>query len=143
MRIALILILILINWTSVKPLLAEVEYLKAKQTKKLSHLEQAVKLDPLQSMYVLKLAHLYQRREPHKALAYLQRAIVTATGDSVRWMPFFQRGNLEMRLGNVYGARESFKKSLYYWPLFVPAQKALANVNEVIKEHSQILIRFK
>ena len=109
------------------------------------HLLRAIELDPHNSAYCLYAAQLYINviRNFVKANEYIERAIIDYNGDITRWAVHYLKGILKFQSGSLFEARAAFEKALYYNPEFDAARQKLNEVNEVIKNHDRVMIKFR
>lgn len=107
------------------------------------HILKAVELDPGNTTFLFNAVQFYMLRDPGKALDLLERSIHHYNGDIVRWSQFYMKGLLKLQAGAVLEAREAFRKALWYNPEFKEAQVKLAEVEEIIKNHDKILIKYR
>ena len=78
-----------------------------------------------------------------KASDYVEKVIINFNGDLTLWSVYYQKGIIKYRVGSILEARKSFKKSLYYYPLFKPAQEKLKEIEEIIKKHDRVVIKLR
>jgi hypothetical protein len=135
-----------------RPFKGELEFLqyrkamaqrKAEQSEK--HILKAISYDPDNSQYCLYAGQLYMDtlRDYAKAGDFFERAIINFNGDLTKWSVYYGKGLLKYRMGSLFEARSSFEKSIYYYPLFEPANEKLKEVNKVLKEHKEIMIKLR
>jgi O-antigen ligase len=149
----IVVLLIGVSWfMAVKPFKAEREHFKYKralQTGKAQeaekHLLKAIEYDPHNTAYSLYAAQLYMNviRNFPKANDYLDKAIIDYNGDITRWSIFFFKGILKFQSGSLYEARNAFETALYFNPEFQGAIQKLKEVNQVIKDHDRVMIKFR
>jgi hypothetical protein len=115
----------------------------AKQSEK--YILKAISYDPDNSQYCLYAGQLYMDilRDYAKAGDFFERAIINFNGDLTKWSVYYGKGLLKYRMGSLFEARNAFEKSIYYYPLFEPANEKLKEVNKVLKEHKQIMIKLR
>jgi tetratricopeptide (TPR) repeat protein len=139
-------------FTGIKPFMGEMEHFKYKKalaTGKAKEAERFIKkaidYDPHNSAYCLYASQLYMNvlKEFGKARDFIERAIIDFNGDITRWSIFFIKGLLKFQTGSLYEAQAAFEKSLYYNPTFEIARQKLEEVKKVIKDHDQVLIKFR
>jgi O-antigen ligase len=116
---------------------------KAKQSEK--YILEAIHYDPDNSQYCIYAGQLYMDilRDYAKAGDFFERAIINFNGDLTKWSVYYGKGLLKYRMGSLFEARNAFEKSVYYYPLFKPADEKLKEVNKVLKEHKQIMIKLR
>jgi len=109
------------------------------------HLLRAIDLDPHNSAYCLYAAQLYINviRNFVKANEFIERAIIDYNGDITRWAVYYLKGILKFQSGSLFEARAAFEKALYYNPEFDVARQKLEEVNQVIKDHDRVMIKFR
>ena len=109
------------------------------------HLLRAIELDPHNSAYCLYAAQLYINviRNFVKANEFIERAIIDYNGDITRWAVHYLKGILKFQSGSLFEARAAFEKALYYNPEFDVARQKLNEVNQVIKDHDRVMIKFR
>ncbi|MCD4716162.1 MAG: O-antigen ligase family protein [Desulfobacterales bacterium] len=115
----------------------------AKQSEK--YVLKAISYDPDNSQYCLYAGQLYMDilRDYPKAGEFFERAIINFNGDLTKWSVYYGKGLLKYRMGSLFEARSAFEKSIYYYPLFKPANEKLKEVNKVLKDHKQIMIKLR
>ncbi len=150
-----VVLLVLVGWvwfTSIKPFKGEREhwhYKMALQNGRLkeaeTHLLRAIELDPHNTAYNMYAAQFYldASRNFPEAGKYLERVILDYNGDITRWSVFYLKGVVKFQSGNLFEAREAFEQAVYYNPEFQPAQQQLKDVNQVIKDHDRVMIKFR
>ncbi len=150
-----VVLLVLLGWvwfTSIKPFKGEREhwqYKTALQNGRLSeaetHLLRAIDLDPHNTAYNMYAAQFYlnSSRNFPEAGKYLERVILDYNGDITRWSVFYLKGMVKFQSGSLFEAREAFERAIYYNPEFEPAQQQLKEVNQVIKDHDRVMIKFR
>jgi O-antigen ligase len=152
MPVVVLLLAGILWFTGIKPFLGEVEhfnYIKALGSRGIDaaekHLLKAIDYDPHNTAYCMWASQMYfyQIRNFGKADEYLTRAIVEFNGDIVPWAAFFLKGMLKFQTGSPFEAKIAFEKALYYNPNFQEARQKLDEVNRVIKDHDQVMIKFK
>jgi O-antigen ligase len=137
---------------SYKPIKGEIAYQKyrkamsqrnAEMAKK--HVLEAVSHDPGNSLYTFAAGRMYMDvfKDYSKAEHFFESADVNFNGDLIKWVVHYTRGILKYRVGSLFEAREAFKKALYYYPLFKPAQKKLKEVEKIIRENDHLTIRIR
>jgi tetratricopeptide (TPR) repeat protein len=116
---------------------------KAEQSEK--YILKAISYDPDNSQYCLYAGQLYMDilRDYAKAGDFFERAIINFNGDLTKWSVYYGKGLLKYRMGSLFEARNAFEKSIYYYPLFEPANEKLKEVKKVLKEHKQIIIKLR
>ncbi len=109
------------------------------------HLLRALELDPHNSAYCLYAAQLYINaiRNFVKANEFIERSIIDYNGDITRWAVYYLKGILKFQSGSLFEARAAFEKALYYNPEFDVARQKLKEVNQVIKDHDRVMIKFR
>ena len=147
----LTLVIIQAIWTViVQPWRAEMaysEYRKAGLKRDIPTAEQALlralEFDSGNTMYRFRLAELYATQPKMRplALAYTYSALENNNGDIVIWGILGLQGLLHFQSGDVRGAKLSFERANWYYPEFEPAKKGLEQVNKILSENSQILIK--
>jgi len=149
---ALLVLAGLLWYTGAKPLIGELhhfQYTKAltqRNPKKAEeHILKAIEWDRRNTAYCLSAAQLYMGpfKEPGKARDFIERAIVEFNGDITLYSLYLIKGTLKFRMGSVYEARDAFEKALYYYPEFPEAIRKLEEVRKVIKDHDEIMIKFR
>jgi O-antigen ligase len=151
----LILILFLggfVWFTALKPFLGELEHFKYKKalsqgnlTRAEEHLLKAIDWDPRNTAYSMYAAQLYMgplQKWGH-ARDFIERAIVDFNGDVTLYSLHYIKGLLKFQIGSLFEARDAFDKALYYYPDFGEAKLKLEEVRKVIKDHDQVLIKFR
>ncbi|MEW6664835.1 MAG: O-antigen ligase family protein [Thermodesulfobacteriota bacterium] len=148
-----VLVLAGILWfTGIRPIMGEIEHLKYKKAlgsgkvdAAEKHLLKAIDYDPHNTAYSMWASqlHFYQLRNLGKSDEFISKAIVEFNGDIVLWATYFMKGMLKFNTGSPFEARIAFEKALYYNPNFQEARQKLDEVNRVIKDHDQVLIKFR
>jgi tetratricopeptide (TPR) repeat protein len=142
----------LVWYTGIRPFKSEQEHFAYKlalqknqpqQAEK--HLLRALEYDPHNSAYCLYAAQLYINviRNFPKANEFIERAILDYNGDITRWAVFYLKGILKFQSGSLFEARAAFEKALFYNPEFDIARQKLNEVNQVIKDHDRVMIKFR
>ncbi|MBN1104852.1 MAG: O-antigen ligase family protein [Deltaproteobacteria bacterium] len=149
----IVLVIVGMLWfAGIKPFMGEVEHFKYKKAlanrnmdEAERHLLKAIRYDPHNTAYCMWASQLYMnsKKDFVKAEDFISRAIIDFNGDIVPWAAYYVKGLLRFQMGNPFGARHSFEKALYYNPTFQEAGQKLAEVNRVIKEHDQVLIKLR
>lgn len=138
--------------TGAKPLIGELHHfqyttaLTQRNPKKAEeHILKAIEWDRRNTAYCLSAAQLYMGpfKEPGKARDFIERAIVDFNGDVTLYSLYLIKGILKFRMGSVYEARDAFEKALYYYPEFPEAIQKLEEVRKVIKDHDEVMIKFR
>ncbi|PKN64441.1 MAG: hypothetical protein CVU57_14475 [Deltaproteobacteria bacterium HGW-Deltaproteobacteria-15] len=148
-----VLVLVGFFWyTGIRPLMGELEHFEHRNAlaqrnyrKAEEHLLKAIDWDQRNTAYCMAAAQLYMGpfQELGKARDFIERAIVDFNGDITLYSLYLVKGVLQFRMGNLYEARNAFEKALYYYPEFPEARQKLQEVRRVIKDHDQILIKFR
>ncbi len=150
--VVLLILVGLVWYTGIRPFKGELAHFEYKEALRKSrpqeaekHLLRAIELDPHNSAYCLYAAQLYINviRNFVKANEYIERAIIDYNGDITRWAVFYLKGILKFQSGSLFEARAAFEKSLYYNPEFDIARQKLSEVNQVIKDHDRVMIKFR
>lgn len=151
----LVALLVLLGWvwyTGIKPFKGEREHWqykmalqKGRLTKAETHLLRAIDLDPHNTAYNMYAAQFYLNasRNLPEASKYLDRVILDYNGDITRWSVFYLKGVVKFQSGSLFEAREAFEQAIYYNPEFHPARQKLEEVNQVIKDHDRVMIKFR
>ncbi|MFH1123636.1 MAG: tetratricopeptide repeat protein, partial [Pseudomonadota bacterium] len=107
-------------------------------------IQKALKYDPKNSTYCLYASQLYlKKKEFAIARDFIERALIEFNGDLTKWSVFYAQGLLNFQTGSLFEANEAFEKSLYYNPTFEAGRKKLEEVNKVIEDHDQIVIKIR
>ncbi len=150
--IVLLMIAGLVWYTGVRRFTSEMEHFAYKQALGKgqpqvaeTHLLRALDYDPHNSSYCLYAAQIYIHVLPNfvKANEFIERSIIDYNGDITRWAAFYLKGILKLQTGSLFEARQAFEKSLYYNPEFDLARQKLHEVNEIIKNHDRVMIKFR
>jgi len=109
------------------------------------HTLKAIDWDQRNTAYCMSAAQLYMGpfQELGKARDFIEQAIVDFNGDVTLYSLYLVKGILKFRMGNLYEARNASEKALYYYPEFPEARQKLQEVRRVIKDHDQILFKFR
>jgi O-antigen ligase len=150
---AMVLLLAALLWyTGVRPFIGEIEHFKYKQALGSGRIDaaekqilKAIDYDPHNTAYCMWASQLYfyQIRNFGKADEFITRTIVEFNGDIVPWAAYFMKGLLKFQTGSPFEAKIAFEKALYYNPNFQEARQKLDEVNRVIKDNDQVLIKFR
>ncbi|MBU2499466.1 MAG: O-antigen ligase family protein, partial [Proteobacteria bacterium] len=108
-------------------------------------IREALKFDPKNSTYCLYASQLYLKnmKDFSKARDFLQRSIIEFNGDLTKWSLYFANGLLNFQTGSLFEAKAAFEKALYYYPAFEAATAKLEEVNKILKDHDQLIIKLK
>ncbi|MBW2609791.1 MAG: O-antigen ligase family protein [Deltaproteobacteria bacterium] len=147
------LVIIGVIWhTGIRPFKGEMEHLKYKVSESRTdakgaerHILKAIEYDPRNSAYHLYASRFYVNalKDYRKASDFIERAIVDFNGDITMWLVYFYKGLIKFQVGSPLEARAAFEKALYYNPTFEPARKKLEEVNQLIKTHDSVTIKFR
>ncbi len=150
-----VLLLVLVGWVwnvSIKPLKSEIEHGKYKialgqgnHQQAIEHLLAALEYDPRNTAYCMYATQLYMYSLGNfpEANRFIERAIIDYNGDITRWTLFFLKGLLKFQSGSLFEAQKAFKDTIYLNPEFEPAHEKLKEVNQVIKDHDRVMIKFR
>ncbi|MCJ7596116.1 MAG: O-antigen ligase family protein, partial [Desulfobacterales bacterium] len=147
----LLVLLGLVWFSGIKPFRGELAYLKYKKASAQGRpkeaeasIQKALKYDPKNSTYCLYASQLYlKKKEFAIARDFIERALIEFNGDLTKWSVFYAQGLLNFQTGSLFEAKEAFEKSLYYNPTFETGRKKLEEVNKVIEDHDQIVIKIR
>ncbi|MFC1885400.1 O-antigen ligase family protein, partial [Thermodesulfobacteriota bacterium] len=137
---------------SYKPIKGEMAYYKHRKAMSKRNGEMAkkyvlesVSYDPGNSMYTFSAGRMYMDvfKDFSEAEKFFEMADVGFNGDLIKWVVHYTRGTLRYRVGSLFEARDAFKKSLYYYPLFKPAQKKLEEVKKILRENDRLTIKIR
>lgn len=81
-------------------------------------------------------------KDPIISEKYIDGVLYKFNGDIVLWSVWMQKGQNQVAVGNIRGAKHSFEKSLYYWPQLEDAKKAIASMDDIINSGKPIMIQF-
>jgi O-antigen ligase len=148
-----ILLLVGIVWfKGIRPFESEVEHFEYKKALAQGnakaaeqHLLKALEWDPHNTVYNFYASQIYMNllKDYGKANDYIEKATYDYNGDIIRWSLYFIKGLLKFQAGSLFEAQASFEKALYYNPEFGEARQKLEEVKKVIKDHDQVLIKFR
>jgi O-antigen ligase len=139
-------------YTGIKPFMGEVEHFRYKKalsagklTEAEAHLLKALDYDPRNTSYCMYAAQLYMGPLQNfgRARDFIERAIVDFNGDITLYSLCHLKGLLKFQMGSLFEARDAFEKALFYYPEFAEARQKLEEVKKVIKDHDQVLIKFR
>lgn len=149
----LILILAGVVWfTGIKPFMGEIEHFKykkalaaGKQNEAEIHLLKALEYDPYNTSYCTQAGQLYMGhfQDFGKAGDFFERAIVNFNGDITLYSLQYLKGLVKFQTGSLFEARDAFQKALYYYPDYQEARQKLEEIKRIIKDHDQVLIKFR
>jgi hypothetical protein len=115
----------------IRPLVAEYHWTKFTKTFKVGHLDEAVKYDPLNTIYnYAGAASRIRNKLPFDAEQYLYKAEQHFNGDVVLWSVYALKARFYMGIGNVYGAKKMINRAIYYWPDYIEGRAILEKINE-------------
>ena len=106
---------------------------------------EAVAYDPGNSLFSFAAGRMYMDvfKDFTKAEEFFEATDENFNGDLIKWILHYFRGLLRFRVGSLFEARNEFKKALYYYPYYEPAQKKLEEVEKIIRENDRLTIRLR
>lgn len=147
-----LLIMGVVWYTGIKPFTGEIEHFKYKKALANGRFKEAERFilkaldyDPHNTAYALYTCELYLNalKDYGRANDYIEKTLVDFNGDITMWSIYFIKGLIKFQMGSLVEAQRSFQKALYFNPTFEPAQQKLAEVQQVIKDHDKVLIKFR
>lgn len=149
----LVLVLMGVLWFgAVKPFRAEIAHYRYKvalaegrKSRAETEILKALRMDPQNTAYALYAGQFYLKtvRNYVRASRYLQRAMFYFNGDVTGWGVQYLYGVVKFKMGSLFEARDAFRKALYYNPNFDPARKKLNEVQQVLRKHDRIMIKYR